>query len=314
MDAGTKYKPRTYRQELFRNMRTQKELWIISIPIVAWLILFFYVPMWGVSIAFLDFRPGRGIMDSPWVGLQHFEWFFSQPIFMTLLRNTLVMSLLGMTFGFAAPIIFALSLNEIHFTRVKKGIQTISYLPHFISWVAAGAMLRSILATEGAFNSFLMTVGLIDTGIPWLSQGNLYWTIFTIANIWKGMGWASIIYIAAITSVDPSLMEACAIDGGGRARMVWHIILPAIVPTIIMLWILGIGGILTAGFEEHLILGTPLTQPYWDVFDTYVFRFGIQNGNFAIATAVGLWRSVIGFALVLLTNWICKRKLAVALI
>jgi putative aldouronate transport system permease protein len=300
--------------ELFRNMRTQKELWLISLPIIIWVVLFSYVPMWGVSIAFLDFRPGRSVMDSPFVGLQHFQWFFSQPIFMRLLRNTLVMSLLGMTVGFSVPIIFSVLLNEIHIKKIKKGLQTVSYLPHFISWVAAGAMIRSILATEGAFNDFLLTVGLIDTGIPWLSQGNLYWAIFTLANIWKGMGWSSIIYLAAMTGVDHSLLEACAIDGGGRARMVWNILLPTIIPTIVLLWIMGIGGILTAGFEQHLILGTPLTQGYWDVFDTYVFRFGIQNGNFSIATAVGLWRSIIGFILVLLTNWFCKRRLNIALI
>jgi len=309
-----KPRDRSFRAELFRNFRTQKELWLLSIPIIAWIIIFAYIPMWGVSIAFLDFRPGRSLMDSPFVGFQHFEWFFSQPIFMRLLRNTLVMSLLGMTVGFAAPIIFSILLNEVHIKKVKQGIQTISYLPHFISWVAAGAMIRSILASEGAFNDFLIWAGLIDTGIPWLSQGNLYWAIFTIANIWKGLGWSSIIYLAAITGADPSLLEACAIDGGGRARMVWHIILPTILPTIVLLWIMGIGGILSAGFDQHLILGTPLTQAYWDVFDTYVFRFGIQLGNFSIATAVGLWRSIIGFSLVLLTNWFCRKKLDIALI
>jgi len=299
---------------LLRNMRTQKELWLISIPIVAWVILFAYVPMWGLSIAFLDFRPGQSIFDSAWVGFAHFEWLFSQPVFMILLRNTLAMSLLGMTIGFVAPIIFALALNEIHITKVRKSVQTISYLPHFISWVAAGAMLRSFLASEGAFNHFLVSLGILESPIPWLSIGNLYWIIFTLANIWKGMGWASIIYLAAITSVNQSLLEACAIDGGGRAKMVWHIMLPTIIPTIVMLWILGIGGILTAGFEEHLILGNALTQSHWDVFDTFVFRFGIQNGQFAIATAAGLWRSVIGFALVLFTNWFCRKKLQISII
>jgi len=311
MGAGTDKKK--FIRDLLRNFKSEKELWLLSIPILFWVGLFCYYPMYGVLIAFYNYVPGQAFFASEFVGLAHIKSFITNRMFFQLLRNTLVMSLLGTTIGGVAPIVFSLMLNEIGSKNVKRTIQTISYLPHFISWIAAGSMIYAFLSSDGLVNDLGKRFGLIENAIPFLATGRYYWAIFTIANIWKGIGWSSIIYLAAINSVDSSLYESCSIDGGGRWSMMWHITLPAIRPTIVMLLILSFGGILSAGFDQHLILGNPSTQAYWDVIDTYVYRYGIQQGNFSMATAVSLAKSVIGFALVYLTNRISRKVLDIAL-
>jgi putative aldouronate transport system permease protein len=312
MNAGTIGKKQFFR-ELLKNFRTEKELWLLSIPILIWVGIFCYYPMYGVLMAFFNYFPGKVLFASEFVGLAHFKNFLTNPSFYLLLRNTLAMSLLGLSIGFLAPIVFSLMLNELVSRRVKRIIQTVSYLPHFISWIAAGSMIYSFLSSDGLINDLGMRLGLIDAAIPFLSIGKNYWTIFTIANIWKGLGWSSIIYLSAITGVDVSLYEASSIDGAGRWGMMWHVTLPAIRPTIVMLWILGIGGILNAGFDQHLVLGNPSTQAYWDVIDTWVYRYGVQNGNYSLATAVSLSKSLIGFALVFGTNKLSRRLMDVSL-
>lgn len=217
------------------------------------------------------------------------------------------MSTLSLTIGFAAPIIFALLLNEIGGVGKRKFVQTVSYLPHFISWVVAGSMIYMLLSNEGALNNLLMIFGLIKKPISFLTTGKYYWTIYTVANIWKEIGWSAIIYLSAIAGVDSELYEAGTIDGLGRFGLVWHITLPGILPTIMLLLILNIGSILNAGFDYHLIVGNPTTQPYWDVIDTYSYRYGVQQGYYSMGTAVSLFKSAIGFSLVCLSNWISKR-------
>jgi putative aldouronate transport system permease protein len=312
MDAGG-FTKKQFRRELLKNFRTEKELWLLSIPILFWVGLFCYYPMYGVLMAFFNYVPGRILFQTEFVGLAHFRSFITNPIFFQLLRNTLAMSLLGLTIGFISPIVFSLMLNEVASKRVKKSIQTISYLPYFISWIAAGSMIYAFLSSDGLINDMGRRFGLIENAIPFLTIGTNYWTIFTVINIWKGLGWSSIIYLSAITGTDTSLYEASSIDGAGRWGMMWHVTLPTIRPTIVMLWILGIGGILNAGFDQHLVLGNPSTQAYWDVIDTYVYRYGIQNGNYSVATAVSLMKSVIGFMLVFATNKISRRVLDISL-
>ncbi len=292
---------------LLSNFRKQRELWLLCIPILVWVGVFAYYPMYGLIIAFFNYTPGREIFDSTFVGLKNFTTFLQNPIIWTLLRNTLAMSLLGITVGFSAPIIFALLINEIHHTGAKKFIQTASYLPHFISWVVAGSIIYMMLSSEGVINDILMRLGIIKQAVPFLATGKYYWTIFTLANIWKGIGWSSIIYLSAIAGVDAELYEAAATDGLGRLGMAWHITLPSILPTIAVLWILGIGSILNAGFDQHLILGNPLTQQYWDVIDTYAYRFGVQQGQYSVGTAVSMMKSIIGFGLVFIANKVCKK-------
>lgn len=298
---------------LYKNFQKQRQLWLLCIPIIIWVIIFAYVPMYGLLIAFVDYIPGMSIFDCKFVGLKYFKDFVLSPVFLQLLRNTLAMSLMGLTFGFAAPILFALCVNELKDGKFKKAVQTTSYLPHFISWVVAGSMIFMLLSNEGVINDILLRLGLIGKAIPFLTEGKYYWVMYTIANIWKGMGWSSIIYLSAMSSMDNELIEAGAVDGMGRLGVVRYVILPTILPTIVVQWILGIGNILNAGFEQHLVLGNAATQNYWDVIDTYAYRYGIQLGYYSIGTAVGLMKSVIGLILVWATNWFCRKHLDTAI-
>lgn len=299
---------------LLRSFRTQYELWLLSLPIIIWVLIFCYYPMYGITMAFVNYIPGKEIWQCEFVGLKWFIDFFSKPVFWQLLRNTLAMSILGIIFGFPAPIIFALLLNEVGNKNIKKFIQTVSYLPHFISWVVTASIVYLLLSNEGIVNTLLIQLGLTESPIPFLSKGEYYWAMFTVINIWKGVGWSSIIYLSAIAGIDEELYQAGAIDGLGRFGMARYITIPCIAPTIVVLWILNIGGILNAGFEQHLLLGNPMTQKYWDVIDTYVYRYGVQQGFYSMGTAVGLFKSVIGFSLVLITNRICKKYLELSII
>lgn len=298
---------------LLHSFKSQREMWLLCIPIIAWVILFCYYPMYGLSMAFVNFVPGREIWQCDWVGLKYFTQFISNPVFGQLLRNTLTMSLLGITVGFVAPILFSFLLNEIGHTRTKKLIQTASYLPHFISWVVAGTMFKALLNSDGVVSDLMASLGLFAKPTNILNKGEWYWGIYTLINIWKGLGWSAIIYLSAMSGVDEELYQAGAIDGLGRLGMARHITLPSILPTIVLLWIMGVGGILNAGFDQHLIIGNPLTQKYWDVVDTYTYRYGVQEGFYSMATAVTLMKSVIGFALVLITNFISRKVSDVAL-
>lgn len=298
---------------LLHSFRTQSQLWLICVPIILWVAIFAYYPMYGMLMAFVNYVPGKSIFASQFVGLTYFRNFITNPVFFKLLRNTLAMSGLGLTIGFVAPILFSLLLNEIGRVRVKKLVQTISYLPHFISWVVAGSIIYLILSNEGVVNDLLIRMGVTTQAIPFLSKGEYYWTIFTLANMWKGIGWSSIIYLSAMAGIDGELYQAGAMDGLGRYGMVRHITLPSIFPTILLLWILGIGGILNAGFDQHLIIGNPMTQGYWDVIDTYAYRYGIQQGYYSMGTAVSLLKSVIGFSLVYITNFVSRKFMDTAL-
>lgn len=299
--------------QLLHSFKSQWEMWLLCIPIIAWVLLFCYYPMYGLTMAFVNYVPGREILQCDWVGLKYFTQFVNNPVFGQLLRNTLTMSLLGITVGFVAPILFSFSLNEIGQMRTKKLIQTASYLPHFISWVVAGTMFKALLNSDGVVSDLMVSLGLFAKPTNMLNKGEWYWGIYTLINIWKGLGWSAIIYLSAMSGVDEELYQAGAIDGLGRWGLARHITLPSIMPTIVLLWIMGVGGILNAGFDQHLILGNPLTQKYWDVVDTYTYRYGVQEGFYSMATAVTLMKSVIGFALVLITNGISRKVSDVAL-
>ncbi|MDF2986316.1 MAG: protein lplB [Eubacterium sp.] len=294
-------------QRFIKSLRTQRQLWLLSIPIIIWVIIFAYYPMYGILMAFFDYTPGKEIFQCDFTGLKYFKQFVTNPSIFTLLRNTLVMSGLSLTLGFLAPIVFSLMLNEMGRSGVKKVIQTVSYLPHFISWIVAGSMVYMVLSSDGILNSLLSASGATQNSIPFLTKGEYYWTIYIIVNVWKSVGWSSIIYLSAMSGVDEELYQSGAIDGLGRWGMVKHITLPSIAPTIILLWILGIGNILSAGFDYHLIIGNAATRPYWDVIDTYAYRYGVQQGYYSMGTAVSLMKSVIGFVLVWITNSISKK-------
>lgn len=294
-------------KEVIKSFRTQKQMWIICAGALLWVLIFCYIPMMGNIIAFFDYIPGRSLFECDFIGFKNWIDFFSLPDMWRVFRNTLVISGLSMTIGFVMPIIFALLLNEIHHTLFKKVIQTISYLPYFISWVVVASILFTLLGTEGNINSLLMHFGWIQKPISFLNEKNYFWGILTSANIWKDLGWSAIIYISAIAGVDQDLYQAGAVDGLGRFGKVWHITLPGIAPTIILLFIMNIGNILNAGFEQQLLIGNPLTKEVYENIDTYVYRYGVQIGRYSFATAVGLMKSVIGFALVLIANKISAK-------
>ncbi len=289
-------------KKLFRSFVRQKELWIISLIALTWVFIFCYIPMAGNIISFFEYYPGDSIFECKFVGLKYFRDLFALPGILKVLRNTLVISSLGLTIGFVTPIIFALLLNELQNRFFKRFIQTISYMPYFVSWVVVASIMFTVLGTDGIINGALTGIGVIDKSIVFLNEKSMFWGILTVANIWKGMGWSAIIYISAITGVDHELYDAGSVDGLGRFGKAWHITLPGIAPTVVLLFILGIGGILNAGFEQQLLLGNALTKDVYEVIDTFVYRYGIQLGRYSFSTAVGLMKSVFGFALVILAN------------
>lgn len=294
---------------LLKSFKTQRQIWILCLFAIIWVIVFCYIPLLGNVIAFFNYYPGMSIFDCDFIGLYNFKRFFSLPEVARVFRNTLVISGLNMTIGFVSPIIFALLLNEIGNKFFKRFVQTVSYMPYFVSWVVVASIVLSLLGSEGTINQLLQFLGLQENAVNWLTNPDYFWGILTTANIWKDLGWSAIIYISAITGVDQELYQAGAVDGLGRFGKVWHITIPSIMPTIVVLFILGIGGILNAGFEQQLLIGTNSTRSVYEVIDTYVYRYGVQMGDYTFGTAVGLMKSVFGFALVCLTNWFSGKVL-----
>ncbi|MCJ8012718.1 ABC transporter permease subunit [Paenibacillus sp. KQZ6P-2] len=307
--AQVSVQPTSRLQLVKRQIYKERQLWLICIPMIIWVFIFSYLPMYGIIIAFMNYIPGKPIFSSDWVGLLHFKTFFHSPDFWNIIRNTLAISGLGIVFGFTAPIVLALLLNELRMKRFKRVIQTISYLPHFISWVVVASILFALLGNEGFINDMLLRLGIIHQPIAFLGEGKYFWGLLTTTNIWKDVGWATIIYLSAIAGVDTEQYDAGKVDGLGRFGMVWHITLPSIRPTIVLLFILGIGGILNAGFEQQLLIGNSQTREYHEVIDTYAYKYGIQLGNYSYGAAIGLLKSIIGLALVLGANRISKKTL-----
>jgi putative aldouronate transport system permease protein len=297
-----------------RRWQIEGQVWLLCVPMIIWAIVFCYLPIYGVATAFLQYTPGRSFFRSPWVGLSYFREFFSNPEFGMIMRNTLVISGLNILFGFPAPIILAILINELRVGPYKKVVQTVSYIPHFVSWVVMASLLFALLGSEGLMNKLLLSLHLVERPILFLGEGKYFWGIITIANIWKGIGWSSIIYLSAIAGIDQELYQAGAVDGLNRAGMVWHIILPGIRVTILLLFILGIGDILNAGLEQQLLLGTPQTRSYYEVIETYAYRYGIQLGRYSFGTAIELMKAIIGVSLVFSLNGIFRRTMEISII
>ncbi|WP_373604756.1 ABC transporter permease [Paenibacillus sp. IHB B 3415] len=274
------------------------------VPALIFIFIFSYLPMYGVLMAFQDYQLFGGFLHSPWVGLKHFEAFFNSPDFWRVMRNTMVISLLKLCFGFPAPILLALMLNEVRSMMFKRVVQTVSYLPHFLSWVIVGGFVGSMLSTDnGSVNMLLMSLNLTSEPISFLSVPEYFWGILVGTGMWKEMGFAAIVYLAAIAGIDPDLYEAASIDGAGRFKQIQLIILPCIRPVIIIFMILAVGNILNAGFEDILILATnPILRDVSDVIDTYVYRMGILNNRFSYAAAAGLFKAVVSVTLLALAN------------
>lgn len=290
-----------------RQYKREREVWFISIPLLVWLAVICYYPMYGLIIAFQRYYPGMSFSESEFVGLLYFKQFLTSRDFGMVMRNTLAISGLQILFGFPAPIILALMLNEMHAPKLKRVIQSVSYLPHFISWVVAASILFSLLNTEGIINKLLVALGVIDKNINWLGRGQYFWSILTVSNIWKSVGFSSIVYLSAISGIDGELYQAGAVDGLTRTGQIWHITLPGIRTTVVLLGILQLGGILNAGFQQQLLLGNDMTRTYYEVIDTYAYKYGVQQGNYSYGTAVGLMKGIISTALVFSANALSRK-------
>ncbi|QCT01536.1 binding-protein-dependent transport systems inner membrane component [Paenibacillus algicola] len=281
-------------------------VYIMILPGMLFFLIFKYIPMFGIVIAFKDYNPFRGFLGSDWVGLDQFVRLFTERDFMPLLYNTLMLSLMDIIFFFPAPIIMALLLNEVRLRFFKRSVQTILYAPHFLSWVVIVGITVVLFSTEfGGINQLLKSMGLPVINI--LTNADAFRWTWLIQNIWQGVGWGTIIFLAALSSVDPSLYEAASIDGASRLKQIWHVTLPALSGVIIILFILRLGNFMDIGFEHIYLLQNPLNQGVSDVFDTYVYRQGIVQGDFSYSTAVGIFKSIVGLVLIIGANTIVKR-------
>jgi len=282
-----------------------KFIYLMILPTFIYFLVFSYVPMIGIVIAFKDIQLFKGIWASPWVGLEHFRTFFSSIQFNRLMGNTLTISLSRILFGFPIPILFALLLNEVRIGVFKKAVQTITYFPHFLSWVIFGGIIYNLLGPIGAVNLILNLFGMEK--IDFMTNPSIFRGMLIVTGILKEFGWGAIIYLAALSGIDGTLYEAARIDGAGKLRQVWHITLPGIRSTIVLMFVLSLAGIMDAGMEQILILANPLVYSTSDIIDTYVYRIGLQESNFGLATAVGLFKGVIGTILIVVGNMIVRR-------
>ncbi|MFY9146909.1 MAG: ABC transporter permease subunit [Bacillota bacterium] len=274
---------------------------------VVWVIIFRYVPLWGWLMAFQDYKPWKPITDQQWVGLQQFVELFKDRDFYRAMRNTLAMSFLGLAIGFPIPILLALLINELGNKRFKRIVQTVSYLPHFVSWVVIASIVFRILSPLGVVNNILLSLGVIDQAIAFMGEPKYFWWIVVFTDLWKEMGWNSIVYLAAIAGISPELYEAATIDGAGRFRKMWHITLPGIMPTIVVLLVLSIGNIINIGFERQFLLRTASTRDVADVIDLYILNYGLGTGRYSFGTAAGVFKSVVSLVLLTLANSLSKK-------
>jgi putative aldouronate transport system permease protein len=295
----------SWKYSSLRDLRINKYIYIMLVPVIAYYILFYYVPMYGLQIAFKDYTPGLGVWGSKWVGLRHFHDFFNSYYFWRLLRNTLLLSCYELLFGFPASIILALLLNELRSSRLKKFVQTVTYMPHFISIVVISGMMVDFLARDGLINNVLALFGVEPTAF--LGESGWFRTIFVSSNIWQNVGWGSIIYLSAMSGIDPSLYEAARVDGATRWKQMLSVTLPGIMPTVVILLILQIGHFMTIGSDKILLLYNSSTYETADVIGTFVYRKGILEADFSYSAAVGLFNAVINFALLVLANTISRR-------
>ncbi|MBY0147002.1 sugar ABC transporter permease [Neobacillus niacini] len=306
MNADVIIKKKSLLSIYLENIRKYWMLYIMILPGVAFYIIFKYIPLFGSVIAFQDYQIFKGILNSPWVWFENFKFIFSYQDFYHVLRNTAMIAFYQLIFGFPAPIILALLFNEIRLMFFKRTVQTLFYLPHFLSWVVVGGIVFELLATGGIVNSIRGIFGAEP--ILFIQEENYFRTIVVISGIWKGVGWGTIIYLAAITAINPSLYEAAVIDGANRWKQIRYITLPLLFPTILVLFLLNIGNFLELGFDQIFNLLTPMTYSVGDIIETYVYRAGVLQGQFSVTTAIGLFQSIVGFILLYIFNRLARKS------
>ncbi|OQP06122.1 protein lplB [Geobacillus sp. 46C-IIa] len=295
-------------KSIWKKIVQQKTLIFMSFPFLIWLFIFKYLPLWGWTIAFQDYRPGLPFSEQEWVGWKHFRFLFQDEAFFRVLRNTLAMSIINLVLGFVTAITLAILLNELRNGKFKRIVQTISYMPHFLSWVVAASIISYALSLEnGIVNIVLQKLNVIDEPILWLGVGEYFWGIIGVSEVWKNLGWNTIIYLAAIAMIDPEQYEAAEIDGASRLQRIFYITLPSLKPTIVILLIMNLGNILETGFEPQYLLGNPMNLDYSENLDIFVLKYGIAMGNFALATAAGIFKTVVSFIFLFSANYIAKR-------
>ena len=283
-----------------------RELYLMLILVIAYYLVFHYVPMYGAQIAFKDYKFNLGIIRSPWVGFEHFQYLFSLRSFKEIFRNTILISTYKLLFGFPAPIILAILLNELRIIPYKKAVQTISYLPHFLSWVILGAIFTQLLSpSTGAVNILLTKLGFEP--IFFLGDKSWFRSVLVFTSVWKGVGWGSIIYLASIAGINPEIYEAAIVDGAGRMRRIWHVTLPGLTPVITILLIFAIGRLTLDDFDQIFNLYNPSVYSVGDVISTYTYRKGLIELQYSFSAAVGLFQNVISLALIVIVNWVTKR-------
>jgi|SRR5690625_1250625 len=294
------------RKRTFKNVLSSWELYVFLLPAIAYFILFEYAPMYGLQIAFKNYRAVDGIMGSEWIGFKHFMDFFSSYNFTMLIKNTLLINLYELVFAFPAPIILALSVHQLLNAKYKKFLQTVTYAPHFISTVVMAGMLYLFLSPSSGFvNNIIRFFG--GDGIDFLGQAKWFKTVFVGSGIWQNTGWSAIIYLAALTSIDPELHEAAKIDGASKLRRVWHIDIPGILPVIMILLIMNVGNFMTLGFQKVLLLQNSLNISSSEVIQTYVYKQGLLRASYSYAAAVGLFNNIINFILLIGMNSLAKK-------
>lgn len=293
------------KKTLISDFKLNKSLYLLMVPVLIYFIVFKYIPMYGALIAFKDFSPKLGVLGSPWVGLKHFKSFFGSSSFVTLMINTLRISLSTLVFGFPMPIILALLMNEIKCKPFLKTVQNITYLPHFISLVVICGLIKDFTMDDGVIGKIVSMFG--GSPVTMLNYSQYFVPVYVVSDIWQEVGWGTIIYLSALTAIDRSLYEAAEIDGAGRFRQTLNITIPGIAPTIVIMLILRMGSVLNVGFEKIILLYNDATMKVADVISTYVYRRGLINLDWGYSTAVGLFNSVINLALLIISNSINKK-------
>lgn len=297
----------------FRKCLKQYQLLLMSVPFVILMFIFSYVPLWGWIMAFQKYAPGKGIMNSPWVGFENFITLFHDERFFLVLRNTLAMSMMSLVSGFVGAILLALLLNEVRHTFFKRTIQTVTYIPHFVSMVVIANIVITFLSPEGFVNDMLIKFGFIDESFFIMGKGEWFWFINTLVGLWKELGWSTIIYLAVLAGINPDLYEAAEVDGAGRFQKMWSISIPCLMPTAIILLILSMGNIINIGYESQFLLGNPLILDYSEVLDLYALNLSFGAGQYSVGVALGIFKSIISLSIVIAVNFIAKKTSGIRL-
>lgn len=299
----------TNKKSKWKLLGKQKMLILMSLPFVLYIILFRYIPLWGWTMAFQDYKPYKSFSEQDWVGFKWFIQLFTEKEFLLSLRNTVGMSLISTALGYITAILIAVFLNEVRFIGIKRFVQTVSYLPHFLSWIIVTGLVANVLSVEdGTLNNILLALHLVKEPVKWLSIPRYFWHIIGWTYVWKEVGWNTIVYLGAMTAIDPCLYEAAQIDGCGRLRKIWHITLPGIKPTIIIMMIMSAGHILDSNFEMPYLLQNGMIQDVAETIDIYVLKYGFKLSRYGLATAAGIFKNVVNIILLVVANSIAKKS------